>query len=215
MIEFLKAAPVLSNIYKNLESDLSQYEKIERQNQFDKKRTLLIVSGCIGVFTFFSWLFFKLYLLYGILSWGLNLMLLLFVTLIGMLFNRIKKPDSPDYFLAIWHPFMTLTFQNFFVCSVTSLTAEINFSTLSLSLLFLIGTWVHYLIGYELLKERFVTRIIHTLTFVMADGQNLRADLISITKRGDFVVKIDGCEVCLNRSFVQKIMIPTQNLSNS
>ncbi|MED4749970.1 hypothetical protein [Brevibacillus choshinensis] len=205
MIELLKTVPMVSNLYKELESDISDLEKIERINQFDKRRTALVIFITIGSFALFSWFSYVLYLWFGYYSWIPNLLALFVVMLIGLVFNRLKKPGSPDYYLAVWHPFMTFTCQNGLTCSVTAMMTDFNFYLLAFSAVLLLGTYVHYLGGYELLKEKLVRKATFTLSFTMASGESFEAELISITKRGDFIILTEESEILLNRQHVQKV----------
>lgn len=207
MVEFLKAIPVISKLF-DIDTDIPEIEKIENQYKLDRKRTLLVVLSYLTYLSIINGITYFLYSFFG--QWTIWIYLLFIVAHLPF----IKKIYSSSNFLKDYFLFVLVSV---FIMSFTTAIIGIYYSELSIpnfivAAMFFIFSIVFYSTIYLFIKDKLTLRKEHDLTFVLVGGEVIEGRLISITKRGDYIVEIRdneeyaNMEILLNRLEIQKVI---------
>ncbi|WP_214480957.1 hypothetical protein [Bacillus sp. SM2101] len=192
----------------SLETNITEVEKVENQYKLDRKRTLfavflftLYLTVIIGAAYFFTIKYEE-----KMLSIGFITLLIMFV--VAWALDKTKYVDLISVvIIQIYVPF--------FFNSIAILAIFIHFRYeyliffgIVISLMFVL-----YYTMYELIKEALTMRKEHTMTIVLSDSKELNIKLLSITKRGDYIVRFpedENTEILINRDEIQKIIYKKQ-----
>jgi hypothetical protein len=207
MVEFLKAIPVVSKVL-DIDTDIPEIEKIESQYKLDRKKTLLIVMSFLLYFLFTNTIIYYTTVWFSIFSLGIPLGILLIILILSFFIK-----DLFDFSKVLMPLIFSFVF-NFMFTHFLFRTYLDGFSFVNtiLAILCITANYIFYWGIYETFRKKLTLKKEHDLTFVLVGGEVIKARLISITKRGDYIIEIPNnndfkdSEILLNRLEIQKVI---------
>ncbi|AND39633.1 hypothetical protein [Cytobacillus oceanisediminis] len=185
MFDFIKS---VAEKLLDYDTNITDYEKMENKYKINRKKLILIAFSLLVLISFNSAISFFLTHdfagFHGHFTVGTLLVLLVAVFIFRQ--NHIQK-------VAMFIGYIILPV--FISISLIKVYYEgFNIINLCVSIFLISFMLLMYSSAYMFVRDKFTMGEPVELTFIIADKDPLKAKLISITKSGDYIIKIDGEE---------------------
>jgi hypothetical protein len=201
MLELIKLAV---EKLSSLDTDITEIEKIENQYKFNRKKTLIITLIFI---TYFLIICLSSYYFYNTLKEdSLNYLFVITILIFVIVFffkkSKYFHQIAVIVFIILLPFFFTTLLQNIFF-------EDFNFPNFIVAIIVIMPLYLTYYAFFFMIKDKLTLRKKHNLVLILNNGEELNVTLISVTRRGDYIVEIpkdENKEILINRDEIQKII---------
>lgn len=190
---------ILEKIF--IDTNLTEIEKAINTYKIERKKYLLLV------FTMITYPTMIIYLSYLITTKFPHIFL---ITVLGSVILTICAFLFKKHLMKFVYILFYLVFPLFLTTSILEMYFEgFNLQNFFLAILLASFLLVVYSSVYIFTKGQVTTKEDLRLTFVLSEGEEIEAYLISVTKNGDYIIKVignDDKEVLLIKDYIKKII---------